>query len=282
MSEDKYKIIRGVYYDADDEFGSINDTYKQSHRLLNTITLNDVNYLLDRQKSRQTNAYRGFNSYVAKEPLQDIQVDIADFTRSAEVNDGYRYAFVAVDIFTKICHAVPIKDKKPAKSIRAVNEVLYNIGVMNTLYHDNEGSWSSTYFIRLINSNNIKLIITSTPPTFAERMVQTIKNMMHQRLEGLEISKDKWVYILQCVLKKYNDTSHSTTGMKPNEAVKSSNHVGVWFNINSKATDNREYKPIKVGDKVRSYVKPTSMKKGNGSVWSKEILEVTCIKYNNI
>ena len=133
MSEDKDKIIRGVYYDADDGFGSINDTYKQSHRILNTITLNDVKDFLNRQKPRQTKAYRGFNSYVAKEPLQEIQVDIADFTRSAEVNDGYRYAFVAVDIFTKICHAVPIKDKKPAESIRAFNEVLDKIGVMKTL-----------------------------------------------------------------------------------------------------------------------------------------------------
>ena len=144
MSEDKDKIIRGVYYDADDGFGSINDTYKQSHRILNAITLSDVKDVLDRQKSRQTKAYRGFNSYVAKEPLQEIQVDIADFTRSAEVNSGYRYAFVAVDIFTKIWHAVPIKDKKPAESILAVNEVLNKIGVMKTLYHDSEGPWSST------------------------------------------------------------------------------------------------------------------------------------------
>ena len=183
MSEDKNKIARGVYYDADDGFGSINDTYKQSHRILNTITLNDVNNLLNRQKSRQTKAYLGFNSYVAKEPLQEIQVDIADFTRSAEVNDGYRYAFVAVDIFTKICHAVPIKDRKPAESIRALNEVLDKIGVMKTLYHDNEGSWSSTEFIRLINSHT-KQIIASTPPPFAERMVQTIKNMIHLKLKA--------------------------------------------------------------------------------------------------
>ena len=189
MCEDKDKIIRGVYYDADDGFGSINDTYKQSHRILNTITLNDVKDFLTRQKPRQTKAYRGFNSYVAKEPLQEIQVDIADCTRSAEVNDGYRYACVAVDIFTKIGHAVPIKDKKPAEPTRAFNDVLDKIGVMKTLYHDNEGSWSSTEFIRLINSHNTKQIITSTPPPFAERTVQTIKNMIHQRLEGLEISK---------------------------------------------------------------------------------------------
>ena len=278
MREDTYKLIRGVYYDADDGFGSINDTYKQLHRILNTITLNGVNDFLNRQKSRQTETYRGFNSYVAKEPSQEVQVDIADFTRSAEVNDGYRYAFVAVDIFTKICHAVPIKDRKPAESIRALNEVLDKIGVMKTLYHDNEGSWSSTEFKILINPHSIKQIITSTPPPFAERMVQTIKHMIHQRLEGLEISKEKWVDILPSALNTYNNTSRPTTGMKPDDAVKSSNHFDVWLNIHSEATYNSKYMPIKVGDEVRTYVKPKSMKKGTDSVWSKEVFEITFIK----
>ena len=59
--------------------------------------------------------------------------------------------------------------------------------------------------------------------------------------------------------------------MKPNDAVKSSDDFDVWLNINRKATYTRKYKPIKVGDKVRTYVKPTSMKKGNVSVWSKDI-----------
>ena len=118
--EDKDKIIRGVYYDADTGFGSINETYQQANKILNSITYNDVKEFLQRQKSRQTKPYRGFNSYVAHEPLQEIQIDIADFTRSADVNDGFRYLFVAVDIFTKICHAVPIKDKEPEESIRAM------------------------------------------------------------------------------------------------------------------------------------------------------------------
>ena len=42
MSDDNDKIIRGVYYDQDSGLGLINDTYKQSHRILNTITLTDV------------------------------------------------------------------------------------------------------------------------------------------------------------------------------------------------------------------------------------------------
>ena len=160
MSEGRDKVIRGVCYDADNGFGSISATYQQAHHILNTLTLYDVNNCLSRQKSRQTEAYRGFTSYLCKkEPLQYIQIDIAGFTRSAEVNDGYIYCFVAVDIFTQIYHAVPIKDKQPAESIRVFNEVLEKIGVMNTF-----------------------------PPPFAERMVQTIKNMIHQRLEGLGIS----------------------------------------------------------------------------------------------
>ena len=140
MDEDNNKLIRGVYYDQDSGFGSINATYKQAHQILRTITLNVVKGFLSRHKLRQTKSHRGFNSYVAKAPLQELQMDIADSTRPAEVNDGYRYVFVAVAIFTKICHAVPIKDKKPAESIRAFNEVLEKIGVPQLIYHDGEGS----------------------------------------------------------------------------------------------------------------------------------------------
>ena len=173
--DEKDKFIRQVYYDADTGFGSIAETFKDAKKVLNSITYNDVKDFLERQKSRQTKPYRGFNSYVAHEPLQEIQVDIADFTRSVKENEGYRYCFVAVDVFTKFCHAVPIKDKKPNASLRAMTEVVNTIGVMKQIYHDNEGSWNSTEFIRLLNKHDRKHIITSSPPPFAERMVHTLK-----------------------------------------------------------------------------------------------------------
>ena len=111
---------------------------------------------LEKQKGRQTKAYKGFNSYVADEPLEEIQIDLADFTRSASENDGYRYCLVAVDVFTKILWGVPIKNKQPEECVRAFKEVLDKIGKPKQIYHDNEGSFSSTKFIRLVNENNIK------------------------------------------------------------------------------------------------------------------------------
>ena len=280
MSEDKEnrdKVIRQVYYDADTGFGSIAETFKESNKILNTITYNDVKDFLERQKVRQFKAYRGFNSYVATEPLQEMQVDIADFTASGAVNDGYRYCFVAIDIFTKYCHAVPIKDKKPAESVRAMKEVLNKIGIPKTIYHDFEGSWNSKEFIQVLNLAKIKQIITSTPPPFAERMIQTIKNMIHTRLEGLEMSKEKWVELLPTILKKYNNTKHSTIDMSPNNAKQGNNNIEIWLNIYNKAKFNRKYPPIKMGSEVRTYIKPKTMTKGYESKWSANVYNVIAV-----
>ena len=277
--EEKDKIIRQIYYDADSGFGSIAETYKASKKVLNSITYDDVKDFLSRQRVRQFKGYRGFNSYVAKEPLQEIQMDIADFTKSAKANGGIRYLFVAIDIFTKICHAVPIKDKNPPESIRAMKEVLEILGKPETIYHDNEGSWSSTRFIRLLNEHKINQIITTSPPPFAERMVQTIKNMIHIRLEGLEINKEKWVDILPAVLKKYNNTVHSTINMSPNDAKDKKNHFEVWLNIYNNSNFARKYPPLKVGDSVRTYIKKKEgFKKGYESNWSKDVYKVIFYK----
>ena len=45
-------------------------------------------------------------------------------TKKTEENDGYRYALVAIDNFTKFAHAVPIKSKQPHDVTTAFNEVL--------------------------------------------------------------------------------------------------------------------------------------------------------------
>ena len=68
--------------------------------------------------------------------------------------------------------------------------------------------------------------------------------------------------------------------MTPVEAKQTNNHVEVWLYINSKATYDRKFPPLSIGSQVRTYVKPTSMKKGNVSVWSKYIFNITFIKDN--
>ena len=248
---EKDHVIRQIYYDVDTGFGSISETYRDAQKILNTITYNDVKDFLERQKSRQTKAYRGFNSYVANEPLQELQVDLGDFTASSDVNNGFRYMFLAVDIFSKYIHCVPVKDKKPAESIRAFKEILEVIGTPQRIMSDREGAWESTEFIRLLNQHKIKHIISSSPPPFSERAVQEIKNMIFARLEGLEIDRQNWTEILPAVLKKYNNRVHGTTGLSPTLARKPENHIQVYLNIRQKAQFKRRYPRLSMGSLVR-------------------------------
>ena len=78
--------------------------------------------------------------------------------------------------------------------------MLDKIGKPQQIYHDNEGSFSSTECIRLLNEHKIKQIIVSTKAPFAERAVQT-KNMIHARIEGLDLPVEKWVEMLPAILK---------------------------------------------------------------------------------
>ena len=176
---------------------------------------------------------------------------MAIFADSALDHDGFNYAFVAIDVVTKICHAVPIKDKRPEESVRAMKGVLHVIGIPKVLYHDNEGSWNITQLIQLVNSHKLKLSITSSPPPFVEGMVQTLKRMIHTRLEGLELDKEEWVDLLPSVLKKYNNQKHSTTDMSPNMAKMKDNHIEVWLNVHNKSLFERRYPPLKIGVRIR-------------------------------
>ena len=86
--------------------------------------------------------------------------------------------------------------------------------------------------------------------------------------------------MLNPVLKKYNATKHSTTGVSPNDAKRKDNHSEVWLNIRNKATFARKCPPLKVGDSVRTNIKPRTFKKGYQPSWSKEVYKITFIRNN--
>ena len=118
---DKETVLRQIYYDRDTGFGSISEIYRDANKVLTTITYQDTKNWLDKQKPRQTKPYRGFNSYVAPKALREFQIDIGDWTQSAADNDGFRFMFLAIDLFSKYVHGV--HDKKPAESGRSFKEI---------------------------------------------------------------------------------------------------------------------------------------------------------------
>ena len=96
------KVIRAIYCD-EDGFDNVKITYEKSKKVMPSLTLDDVENFLAKQTIRQKKDYRGFNSYVAESPLQELQIDLAEFIKSAEENNGFRYLLTGIDVFSKKC-----------------------------------------------------------------------------------------------------------------------------------------------------------------------------------
>ena len=55
--------------------------------------------------------------------MGEIQVDLADMGE-----DPYRYALLAIDIFSRSMHVVPLRTKSPEETADAIDQVLTEIG----------------------------------------------------------------------------------------------------------------------------------------------------------
>eukprot|EP00972_Heterocapsa_arctica_P053612 7898323-Heterocapsa_arctica.AAC.1 len=87
MDDDKDKLLRSIYYDADTGFSSVQQTYTDANKMNPSITQEYTKLWFENQRGKQQTAYRGFNSYIADEPLENVAVDLADYSRSSQHND---------------------------------------------------------------------------------------------------------------------------------------------------------------------------------------------------
>ena len=76
------QIIREVYFDPEDGFGSIETTFREANRRDPTITRKQMKGFLDNLAIRQRKRGSATNSDVVDWPREQLQVDLADMTGS--------------------------------------------------------------------------------------------------------------------------------------------------------------------------------------------------------
>ena len=274
---DKEKIIKEVYEDKEQGFGSIKDTFKQAVRKDPRIKLDDVKKYLDKQSFRQTQfTYKKFNSYISPGPMFEFEMDLVDFTNKAKENDGFRHGLVAIDNFTKFAWVVPMKSRDAKSCVEAFKEVIEKMGkTPKQMYSDEEGAFYDKEFVRFLNEKKIKHITSVAGAHTVERFNRTLKEKTQVRLDAMGLSRDKWVEQLKPILNKYNNTEHTTIKMSPNDAKKPQNEMTVKFNLELKAKKNRKYPELKKDNDVRILQKKEAGKtKGYFPKWSKQVYKV--------
>jgi hypothetical protein len=81
-----------------------------------------------------------------------------------------------------------------------------------------------------------------------ERFNRTFKNMVWKRLKADRTKKKTWQDFVDDVVKTYNSTVHTATGMKPIEARQPENTLQTKENLEMNRHSTRTYKEIDVGD----------------------------------
>ena len=119
---------------------------------------------------------------------------------------------------------------------------------------------------------------TDKGPSIAERVIRTIRNLLKEPI--FLAGEASWINELSPVIKKYNNTIHSSIKMTPLQASKKSNERKVYSNLQDKRKiPNLKYK---IGQLVRTADIKRVFSKGDSTNWSYKLYAVTEVIHNTI
>ena len=265
---DKDEILKKLFYNDDEGFGSVRDLYEKANKVEAGFTLDYVSKWMKSQPNKQTRNYKNYNSYTAPFPKYEFQIDLMVMSSllndvGVDVKNQPKFGFVCIDIFSQKCHIVPMENNDIDTFSNAMLECFKVLGYPLSIYSDDEGALNSKKIQNYLKGEGIELIITKTHASQAERMIRTIKKMISDRLRHNPSST--WVEMMKASLKKYNSSQiHSSTQTTPNKAHDLDNVLDVRANQILKEKHNKKYPNVTEGDYVKVY------SKGKGNFVSKK------------
>ena len=172
MAERRQNIIKQVYEDPRNGFGSIVDTLRQARARDPTISRGDVVSFKKKLKVREDRLQRGYNSYVPVEPMHQLQVDLADM--SVFSTAPCRYMLVAIDTFTKKAAATPLAQKSAAAAAQGFNNIVKSLEIPSYVYSDDGTEFKAEYKQKL-DFYDVDKLVSREHAFHAERAIRTLK-----------------------------------------------------------------------------------------------------------
>ena len=199
-------------------------------------------------------------------------VDLADMQLLSKFNKGIKYLLCVIELFSKYAFVVPLKDKKGVSIVNAFQSILDKSGRKpNKIWVDQGSQFYNHNFKKWLANNDISMYSTYNEgkSVVAERFIRTLKNKLYKHMTN--VSKNVYYDVLDDIVKKYNNTWHSTIKMKPFD-VKNNTYINTDKKINNKDPK------FKVGDRVRISKYKNVFAKGYVPYWSEEVFVVNKIK----
>ena len=170
----------------------------------------------------------------------------------SKFNKRIKYLLFVIDLFSKYAFAVPLNDKKGVSIVNAFQSILDKSGRKpNKIWVDQGSEFYNHNFKKWLANNDISMYSTHNEgqSVVAERFIRTLKNKLYKHMTA--VSKNVYYDVLDDIVKKYNNTWHSTIKMKPKdvgdnnftECVEESNKTDPKFKVGDRVSISK-YKNV--------------------------------------
>ena len=209
-------------------------------------------------------------------------IDLADMIDyKISNNQGYRYIFIVIDNFSKYLFAIPLKNTYSQTITNEFSNILTKSKRKPLKLESDRGSeFYKSIYQNFLKSKNIHHYsrYTDKGPSIAERVIRTVRNFLKKPV--FEKGNGNWISELPSVIKKYNNTIHHSTKMKPIDASKKSNQKLVYNNLQDRRVKRQP--KFKLGDLVRTADIKRVFSKGDSTNYSYKLYTITEVIHNSI
>lgn len=279
------RFLTRLYYDPANPagFGTVEKLYTASTKAGKPYTRDQIENFLMKQDTYTLHKPQRVNfptrKTVARGLHETHQTDLADFSKHAKHNDGYKFVLVVIDVLSKKAYGEAMKDKSNASVIRAF-EAIYGDG--KAPLPINLGSDRGTeylgkpvqdYFKR--QGINHYTLQNRQKAAVAERLIRTLKSKIYKYMDSK--GSERFVDKLSAFMDAYNGTTHRSIKMAPSEvSLENAARVAHTLYGTVSSRNSAAKKPrYEVGDSVRISAFRYTFRKGYEQNYTDETFVVT-------
>ena len=155
---------------------------------------------------------------IAKYPRDRFLADLIDFRYYANLNEGFGWALVIIDSFSKFACVVPCKKKAAVDVKDAFEKIFCIIGSPIILHTDNGKEFRNGLITQMCAEFDIKALHGRPRCPWVQGQVERLNGTLKFMLSTTAYSENvsyQWIKVLSKVVYTYNKVVHSTTRKTP-------------------------------------------------------------------
>ena len=130
----------------------------------------------------------------------------------SKFNNGFRFLFCVIDIYSKYAWVIPLKGKKGSRINNAIKKRLYESNRKpKKICGDKDNEFYNRSMESFLQNNDVEMYSMNNEgnSVVVERFIRTLKKKIYKYMTL--ISKNVYINHLHDLVNKFNYTCHSTT-----------------------------------------------------------------------